>query len=121
MRGRAGRVEAACGGEVAEKTIGVLGLTFKPNTDDMRDSPALDIVPALLAAGATVRAYDPEGMAEASRLLDGVRFGQSAYEAMDGADAGVIVTEWNEVRRSEERRVGKGGGRTCRSRWGPDT
>ncbi|HEY9568814.1 MAG TPA: UDP-glucose/GDP-mannose dehydrogenase family protein, partial [Thalassobaculum sp.] len=97
-RAMAERVVAACGGSVADKTIAVLGLTFKPNTDDMRDSPALDIVPALLAAGATVRAYDPEGMAEASRLLDGVRFGQSAYEAMDGADAVVIVTEWNEFR-----------------------
>src|SRR3546814_10048404 len=69
-RAMAERVVAACGGSVADKTIAVLGLTFKPNTDDMRDSPALDIVPALLAAGATVRAYDPEGMAEASRPLD---------------------------------------------------
>lgn len=94
----ADRIVAACGGSVAGKTVAVLGLTFKPNTDDMRDSPALDIVPALLEAGATVRAYDPEGMDEAARMMDGIKYGQSAYEAMDGADAVAIVTEWNEFR-----------------------
>lgn len=94
----ADRVVDACGGSVDGKTIAVLGLTFKPNTDDMRDAPSLDIVPALRAGGATVRAYDPEGMDEARSLLDGVTWCEDAYEAMDGADALVIITEWNEFR-----------------------
>jgi UDPglucose 6-dehydrogenase len=94
----AARVIAACGGSVAGKTIAVLGLTFKPNTDDMRESPSLDLVPALLAAGATVKAHDPEGMAEAKKLLDGIEYSKSPYEAMQGADALVIVTEWNAFR-----------------------
>ena len=92
------RVVAACGGSVDGKTIALLGLTFKPNTDDMRDSPSLDIVPALIEAGATVRGYDPEGMDEAVKLLPGIKFCQNAYEAMQGADAVAIVTEWNEFR-----------------------
>ncbi len=92
------RLIAACGGSVEGKTIAVLGLTFKPNTDDMRDSPSLDIVPALQNAGATIRAYDPEGMKEAARLLDDVTFCADAYDAMDGADAVVIITEWNQFR-----------------------
>ncbi len=92
------RIIAACGGSVEGKTIAVLGLTFKPNTDDMRDSPSLDIVPALQNAGATIRAYDPEGMKEAARLLDDVTFCADAYDAMDGADAVVIITEWNQFR-----------------------
>jgi UDPglucose 6-dehydrogenase len=94
----ADRVIAACDGSVAGKIVAVLGLTFKPNTDDMRDSPSLDIVPALCRAGATVRAFDPEGMREAARLLDGVTFCSDEYDAMDGADAVVIVTEWNQFR-----------------------
>ena len=81
------RIVAACGGSVAGKTVAVLGLTFKPNTDDMRDSPALDIVPALIAAGATVRAYDPEGMDSAKRELPDVVWCEDVYDAMDGADA----------------------------------
>lgn len=92
------RIIAACGGSVEGKTVAILGLTFKPNTDDMRDSPALDIVPALVEAGAAVRAYDPEGMDEAVKLLDEIKYCQNAYEAMDGADAVAIVTEWNEFR-----------------------
>jgi UDPglucose 6-dehydrogenase len=92
------RIIAACGGSVEGKTIAVLGLTFKPNTDDMRDSPSLDIVPALQNAGGTIRAYDPEGMKEAARLLDDVTFCADAYDAMDGADAVVIITEWNQFR-----------------------
>jgi UDPglucose 6-dehydrogenase len=96
--GMAERIVRACGGSVAGKTIALLGLTFKPNTDDMRDSPSLAIAPALLAAGASVRAYDPEGMNEARKLLDGIAFCAGAYEAMEGADALVIVTEWNEFR-----------------------
>ncbi len=101
----AARVIRACGGSVERKTIAVLGLTFKPNTDDMRDSPSLTIVPALQRAGAAVRAFDPEGMDEARKLLDGVQFCNSAYDAMDGADAVVIVTEWNEFRALDLKRV----------------
>ncbi|MEP0337789.1 MAG: UDP-glucose/GDP-mannose dehydrogenase family protein [Alphaproteobacteria bacterium] len=88
----------ACGGAVSGKTIAVLGLTFKPNTDDMRDSPSLDIVPALIAAGAKVRAYDPKGMDEAKHMLDGVDWCKNAYDTMADADALAILTEWNEFR-----------------------
>ena len=101
----ASRVMAACGGSVAGKTIAVLGVTFKPNTDDMRDAPSLVIVPALRAAGATVRVFDPVGMDEARKLLDDVTWGESAYEIMDGADALVIITEWNEFRALDLGRV----------------
>ncbi|OJX68611.1 UDP-glucose/GDP-mannose dehydrogenase family protein [Magnetospirillum sp. 64-120] len=92
------RVVAACGGSVAGKTVAVLGLTFKPNTDDMRDSPSLDIVPALVAAGATVKAFDPEGMEEAKKLLSGITYCDDSYSTLQGADVLVIVTEWNEFR-----------------------
>jgi UDPglucose 6-dehydrogenase len=92
----ADKVVDAFGG-VTGKTVAVLGLTFKPNTDDMRDAPSLVIVPILRAAGARVRAYDPEGMAEAKKLLD-VEFCGDAYEAISGADGVVILTEWNEFR-----------------------
>ncbi|HWL20531.1 MAG TPA: UDP-glucose/GDP-mannose dehydrogenase family protein [Bradyrhizobium sp.] len=94
----AGRIEAALGGSVAGKRIAVLGLTFKPNTDDMRDSPSLMIVPALIAKGATVCAFDPEGTHEAEKLLPGVSFATSVYEALTEADALVLLTEWNEFR-----------------------
>jgi UDPglucose 6-dehydrogenase len=104
-RAMADKVIAACGGSVAGKTIAVLGLTFKPNTDDMRDAPSLVIVPALRAAGATVRVFDPVGMDEARKLLDDVTWGESAYEIMDGADALVIITEWNEFRALDLGRV----------------
>lgn len=97
-RQMADRIVGFCGGSMQGKTVAILGLTFKPNTDDMRDSPSLDIVPALIDAGATVRAYDPEGMDEAKKHLDGVVYCSGAYEAMDGADALVILTEWNEFR-----------------------
>ncbi len=99
------RIIEACGGSVAEKTIALLGLTFKPNTDDMRDSPSLDIVPALLSAGAKVRAFDPEGMQEAQKLLPAIDYGKNAYETMEEADALVIVTEWNEFRALDLERV----------------
>jgi UDPglucose 6-dehydrogenase len=101
----AARIMRACGGSVAGKTLAVLGLTFKPNTDDMRDSPSLTIIPALEKAGATIRAFDPEGTDEAKKLLDGVTFCTGAYDAMDGADALVIVTEWNEFRALDLKRV----------------
>src|SRR6185437_16127817 len=99
------RIIRACGGSVQGKTIAVLGLTFKPNTDDMRDSPSLTIIPALRQAGATIRAFDPEGLNEAKKLLEGVEFCGGAYDAMNGADALVIVTEWNEFRALDLKRV----------------
>jgi len=99
------RIVQACGGSVKGKTIAVLGLTFKPNTDDMRDSPSLAIVPALQKAGATVRAFDPEGMTEAKKLLPGTTFCGGSYETMEGAHALVLVTEWNEFRALDLDRV----------------
>lgn len=101
------RVVAACGGSVKGKTVAVLGLTFKPNTDDMRDSPSLDILPALQEAGAKIVAYDPEGMHEARQMLPGVELAKDAYAAMDGADCAVIITEWNEFRALQLDRVKK--------------
>ncbi|MSO97706.1 MAG: UDP-glucose/GDP-mannose dehydrogenase family protein [Rhodospirillaceae bacterium] len=101
----AAKIIAACGGTVRGKTIAVLGLTFKPNTDDMRESPSLDIVPALRTAGATVRVYDPEGMPEAEKLLPGAVFCKDAYEAMTGADAVAILTEWNQFRSLDLKRM----------------
>ena len=101
------RVVAACGGSVKGKTVAVLGLTFKPNTDDMRDSPSLDILPALQEAGAKVIAYDPEGMHEAKAMLPGVELAKDAYSAMDGADCALIITEWNEFRALQLDRVKK--------------
>ncbi len=94
----ADKVIAACGGSVAGKTIAVLGLTFKPNTDDMRDAPSLDIIKSLQKAGARIRAFDPEGMNAAARVLDGVTFGIDAYDVATSAHALVIVTEWNAFR-----------------------
>lgn len=93
------RVAAALGGSVAGRTIAVLGLTFKPETDDMREAPSLEIVPRLVAGGASVRAHDPEGMAAAKPLLpDGVAYCAGALDAAQGADALVLLTEWNEYR-----------------------
>jgi UDPglucose 6-dehydrogenase len=99
------RIVRACGGSVQGKTIAVLGLTFKPNTDDMRDSPSLTIIPALQQAGASIRAFDPEGMVEAQKVLENVVFCGGAYDAMQGADALVLVTEWNEFRALDLERV----------------
>jgi UDPglucose 6-dehydrogenase len=92
------KIVDACGGSVDGKTIAVLGLTFKPNTDDMREAPSLDIVSALQAAGATVRAFDPAGMGEAKAALDGVVWCDNAYDTMIDAEALTIITEWNEFR-----------------------
>ncbi|MEZ5998810.1 MAG: UDP-glucose/GDP-mannose dehydrogenase family protein [Hyphomonas sp.] len=92
------KVINAMGGDVKGKMIGVLGLAFKQNTDDMRDAPSLDILPALQAAGAKIRAFDPEAMTEASHLLKDIAFVKNAYEAAEGADALVIVTEWDQFR-----------------------
>lgn len=99
------KVIAACGGTVRGKTIAILGLTFKPNTDDMRESPSLEIIPSLQTAGATVRVYDPEGMHEAEKLLTGAVFCKDAYDAMTGADAVVILTEWNQFRNLDLKRM----------------
>ncbi|ODN66434.1 UDP-glucose 6-dehydrogenase TuaD [Methylobrevis pamukkalensis] len=97
-RAMARKVVAACNGDVRGKTVAVLGLTFKPNTDDMRDSPAISIVQALRDAGATVKGYDPQGMEAARDVIDGLVFAESAYDCVTGADAVVIVTEWNQFR-----------------------
>jgi UDPglucose 6-dehydrogenase len=94
----AARIISACGGAVGGKTIAILGVTFKPNTDDMRESVSLDVIPALQKAGASVRAYDPAGMKEAEKLLPNVLWCTDAYDAMQGADAAVLLTEWNEFR-----------------------
>jgi UDPglucose 6-dehydrogenase len=92
------RVIDACGGSVEGKIVAVLGLAFKPNTDDMREAPSLALIPALLAAGAVVRAHDPQSVAQAKPLLPGVAFSAGPYEAVEGADALVIVTEWDAYR-----------------------
>ncbi len=94
-----------CGGSVEGKSVAVLGLTFKPNTDDMRDAPSLEIVPALQAAGARIRAFDPGGMAEAKKRLPDIEWCADSYAALDGADALVIITEWNEFRALDLERV----------------
>lgn len=99
------RVIAAAGGDLKGKTIAVLGLTFKPNTDDMRESPSLAIVPALQEAGATIRAYDPEGMGEAKTLLKDIQWCDVAYDTLPDADVLVIITEWNEFRALDFKRV----------------
>ncbi len=92
------RIIAACGGSVAGEVVAILGVTFKPNTDDIRESPALDIIPALQAAGARVQAYDPVGHKAAQAQLSGVTWMDDAYAAARGATALVILTEWNEFR-----------------------
>jgi len=94
-------------GAVAGKTIAVLGVTFKPNTDDMRDAPSLTIVPALIGAGARVRVVDPQGRREGDELLPGVNWVEDAYKATQNADAVVILTEWNEFRALDLKRLAK--------------
>ncbi len=104
-RAMADKIIAACGGSVKDKTLAILGVTFKPNTDDMRDSPSLDILPALQEAGASLRAFDPAGMHEAEKMLPGILWCETAYETMGGADALIIITEWNEFRALDLKRV----------------
>ncbi|HRP10927.1 MAG TPA: UDP-glucose/GDP-mannose dehydrogenase family protein, partial [Terricaulis sp.] len=99
------KIIEAMDGNVKGKSIAVLGLTFKPNTDDMRDAPALDIVPTLQAEGAKVRAFDPEGMEESKHLLKDVSFATGPYDCVQGADAVVIVTEWDQFRALDLDRV----------------
>jgi len=92
------KVIAACGGDVRGKTIAVLGLTFKPNTDDMREAPSIDIIRGLQDRGAKVVAYDPQGMKAARDMMDNVTFAHDVYESVEGTDAIALVTEWNEFR-----------------------
>src|SRR5918999_537632 len=94
----ASRIERAAGGSVRDKVIAVLGVTFKPNTDDMRDAPSLVIVPMLQERGAWVRAYDPQGQRHGAKLLPDVAWSNSALDAAKGADITVVITEWNEFR-----------------------
>ncbi|HVY88430.1 MAG TPA: UDP-glucose/GDP-mannose dehydrogenase family protein [Hyphomonadaceae bacterium] len=101
----ADRVIRAAGGSVRGKTVAVLGLAFKPNTDDMRDAPSLDIIPALQKAGARIRAYDPESMHEAGKLLTEVEFCEGPYQALDKADLMVLITEWDQFRALDLDRV----------------
>jgi UDPglucose 6-dehydrogenase len=101
------KVIQALGGEARGSRIALLGLTFKPNTDDMRDAPSLAIVQALQDAGAEIRAYDPEGMEQARPLMPDVEFHASAYEAAEGADAVVLVTEWDVLRALDLKRLAK--------------
>ena len=100
------KVVTALGGDATGKTVAVLGLTFKPNTDDMRDAPALAVIQTLQDAGATVRAYDPEGMDAAAGMTTGVTFCRDAYDAAQGADAVAIVTEWDAFRALNLTRLG---------------
>jgi UDPglucose 6-dehydrogenase len=99
------KVIAACGGDVRGKRIAVLGLTFKPNTDDMRDSPAIAVIRTLQDAGAEIAACDPEGVEQARAVLDGVTFVAGPWEAVEGASAAVIVTEWDAYRGLDLRRM----------------
>ena len=92
------KIVAACGGSIAGKTIAILGLAFKPNTDDLREAASLVIVPTLQAAGAKVRAHDPQAMPEASKQLPGLEMCKNPYEAASAADALVILTEWDAYR-----------------------
>lgn len=101
----ADKVIEACDGDIKGKKIAVLGLTFKPNTDDMRESPSLDILPKLKAFGADIHAYDPEGMSEAKEMLPDVTFCKTSYETLANADALLIITEWNEFRALDLERV----------------
>ncbi len=94
----ASRAIAMLGGSAHGKVIAMLGLAFKPNTDDMRDAPSLTVVPALQAAGATVRAYDPASQHEAEKMLTGVVYCKDAYDTVEGADIVVLMTEWNQFR-----------------------
>jgi UDPglucose 6-dehydrogenase len=104
-RAMARKVIAACGGSIRGNTVAVLGLTFKPNTDDMRDAPSIALITALRDAGAKVRAFDPEGMKQARAVIEGIDYADSAYACIEGADALVIVTEWESFRALDLDRV----------------
>jgi UDPglucose 6-dehydrogenase len=106
-RAMARKIIAACGGSIRGQTIAVLGLTFKADTDDMRESPAVPIITALQDAGARVRAYDPEGMEHAKAMLAGVELAPDAYACAKGASALVVLTEWKEFRALDLSRIKK--------------
>jgi len=101
------KIRLALGGSEAGKTIAVLGLTFKPDTDDMREAPSLTILPALIERGAIIRAHDPQGMKEAKKLLPDLIYCSSPYEACEGSDAVVLLTEWREYRALDLQRLKK--------------
>jgi UDPglucose 6-dehydrogenase len=101
------KVVQALGGDVSGKTIAMLGLAFKPETDDMRDSPTIPIIKGLQERGATVRAYDPQAMANAKSIFKDVTYCDDAYTTAEGADALVLATEWNEFRALNFERIGK--------------
>jgi UDPglucose 6-dehydrogenase len=92
-------------GDISGKRIGILGLSFKPETDDMRESPAIDIIKSILDKGGTVKAFDPVAMDEAKHYLNGIEYAHDEYDAIEGADALVIVTEWNQFRALDMERV----------------
>jgi UDPglucose 6-dehydrogenase len=104
-RAMAGKVVTLAGGDVTGKTVAVLGLTFKPNTDDMRDSPAIALIEELQAAGARIRAFDPEGTEQARLVLTGVDYASDPYDCLTGADVAVLVTEWDAFRALDMDRV----------------
>lgn len=99
------KIISACGGDLHNKKLAILGLTFKPNTDDTRESASLDIIPILQQSGAHIVVFDPQGMESAKKTLDNIEWASNAYEAMQGADALVIITEWNEFRALDLKRV----------------
>jgi UDPglucose 6-dehydrogenase len=99
------KIQAAVGGDLSGKTIAVLGLSFKPETDDMRDAPSVDIIRGLIELGASVRAFDPVAMAPAAKLLPEVTLAKDPYQACQGADAMVIITEWNQFRMLDLERI----------------
>jgi UDPglucose 6-dehydrogenase len=104
-RRMADKIEQALGGSVAGRTLALLGLSFKPDTDDVRESPAIDVARELLARGARLRAFDPEAMEAARGDLPEVTMAADAYDAADGADALVVLTEWNQFRKLELERL----------------
>jgi UDPglucose 6-dehydrogenase len=104
-RGMARKVAAALGGSLRGKTIAVLGLTFKPNTDDMREAPSIPLITALTDMGARVRAYDPVGMPQARQVLGDIEYADGPYACAEGADALVIVTEWEQFRALDLERI----------------
>ncbi len=104
-QGLIARVKAIVKGKITGKQVAVLGVTFKPNTDDMRDSPSLDLIPELVKEGAVVNVYDPEGMENAKKVINDVQWCDNAYDALTGCEVGIILTEWNEFRALDLDRV----------------
>ncbi len=104
-QGLIARVKAIVKGKITGKQVAVLGVTFKPNTDDMRDSPSLDLIPELVKEGAVVNVYDPEGMENAKQVINDVQWCDNAYDALTGCEVGIILTEWNEFRALDLDRV----------------